>query len=96
MSVMGVSMWWCVVCSLLCSAYGLPSISEVNILLPYTHTELPYRLTATGGCFKWKSRNTDIVVVKAIVGNGGCSDSADIFVSPSLVFKERVHTWVEV
>jgi hypothetical protein len=70
------------------------TINNVNILLPY-QMQTPYRLIAHGGCFRWKSKNEDLVVVRP-VSSGVCSNEADISIASSFTFDHRRSTWIEV
>jgi hypothetical protein len=76
-----------------------PTISDVNILLPFTGEErAPYVITATGGCFKWKSHDTELVVVTPrSEGKKKCAAAAEVIVSPSFSYAGRSrNTWIEV
>ena len=67
------------------------SISELNVLLPYTisRSRVKYELKATGGCFKWTSSNTELIHVESIFsadstsarGSSKCSLSAYVSVA---------------
>ena len=44
------------------------TISDVNVLLPFSEERAPYQISVTGGCFRWKSHNSELIVVKPLHG----------------------------
>lgn len=49
------------------------SISDLNVLLPYTNSRarVKYELKATNGCFKWTSNNPELIQVDSIYTDDG-------------------------
>ena len=74
------------------------TISDVNVLLPFSEERAPYQISVTGGCFRWKSHNSELIVVKPLNENKKkCSNAALVSIAPSFTYAGRSrNTWIEV
>eukprot|EP00124_Ichthyophonus_hoferi_P001947 Ihof_evm10s117 gene=Ihof_evmTU10s117 len=71
--------------AILSTAAQKATLSNVQVLLPYTASQVEYptyTLLGYGGCFNWASTDRSVVKVNPLSVGGVCSQSAQITVQP--------------